>query len=88
MRLGLRSSHNAFSDRSPDGYELASPVEFVAVNLEYFLLDPAYACRRPALYHYFAAHFGDEPPQASCAPDFVVLQAGDDADLPPLLQLE
>ena len=88
MRLGLRSSHNAFSDRSPDGYELASPVEFVAVNLEYFLLDPAYACRRPALYHYFAAHFGGEPPQASCAPDFVYLQAGDDADLPPLLQLD
>ena len=88
MRLGLRSSHNAFSDRSPDGYELASPVEFVAVNLEYFLLDPAYACRRPALYHYFAAHFGGEPPQAPCAPDFVYLQAGADADLPPLLQLD
>ena len=88
MRLGLRTSHNAFSDRSPDGYELASPVEFVAVNLEYFLLDPAYACRRPALYHYFAAHFGGEPTQAPCAPDFVYLQAGDDADLPPLLQLD
>ena len=58
MRLGLRTSHNAFSDRSPDRYELESPVEFVAVNLEYFLLDPAYACRRPALYRYFAAHFG------------------------------
>ncbi|HEY8266226.1 MAG TPA: DUF4105 domain-containing protein [Steroidobacteraceae bacterium] len=88
MRLGFRGSHNAFSDRSPDGYELASPVEFVAVNLEYFLLDPAYACRRPALYHYFAAHFGGEPPQAPCAPGFVYLQAGDDAELPPLLQLD
>ena len=88
MRLGLRSSHNAFSDRSPDGYELESPVEFVAVNLEYFLLDPAYACRRPALYRYFAAHFGGAPRQAPCAPDFVYLQAGADADLPPLLQLD
>src|SRR6185295_17342848 len=88
MRLGLRISHNSFSDRSPDGYELESSVEFVAVNLEYFLLDPAYACRRPALYRYFAAHFGDAPRQADCAPDFVYLQAGADADLPPLLQLD
>ena len=88
MRLGLRTSHNAFSDRSPDRYELTSPVEFVAVNLEYFLLDPAYACRRPALHRYFAAHFGSAPPQAHCAPDFVYLQAGADADLPPLLQLD
>ncbi len=88
MRLGMRSSHNAFSDRSPDRYELDSPVEFVAVNLEYFLLDPAYACRRPALYHHFAAHFGSEPPQVACAPDLVYLQAGADADLSPLLQLD
>ena len=85
MRLGLRTSHNAFSDRSPDRYELESPVEFVAVNLEYFLLDPAYACRRPALDRFFAAHFGSAPSQAPCAPDFVYLQAGADADLPPLL---
>ena len=88
MRLGLRSSHNAFSDRSPDRYELESPAEFVAVNLEYFLLDPAYACRRPALYQHFTAHFGSVPPQAECAPDFVYLQAGADADLSPLLQLD
>jgi hypothetical protein len=88
MRLGLRTSQNAFRDRSPDRYELESPAEFVAVNLEYFLLDPDYTCRRPALYQYFAAHFGSEPPQAECAPDFVVLQAGTDADLSPLLQLD
>ena len=88
MRLGLRTSHNAFRDRSPDRYELESPVEFVAVNLEYFLLDPAYACRRPALSRYFAAHFGSVPPPAECAPDLVYLQAGTDADLSPLLQLD
>lgn len=50
-------TRNAFSDRSPDPYELSDPAEFVAVNLEYFLLDPAYGCRRPALQRYFAAHF-------------------------------
>ena len=47
-RLGLRRPVNAFTDRSPDLYELERPSEFVAVNLEHFLLDPAYACRRPA----------------------------------------
>jgi hypothetical protein len=88
MRLGLRSSHNAFGDRSPDRYELSSPVEFVAVNLEYFLLDPDYACRRPALHRYFAAHFGMSPPPASCAPGLVYLQADADAGQPPLLQLD
>ena len=88
MRLGLRSPHNAFSDRSPDRYELISPVEFVAVNLEFFLLDPAYACRRPALHGYFAAHFGNAPAPGECAPDFVYLQAGADTDLSPLLQLD
>ncbi|MGH8221590.1 MAG: DUF4105 domain-containing protein [Woeseiaceae bacterium] len=88
MRLGLRTANNAFRDRRPDGYELESPVEFVAVNLEYFLLDPAYACRRPALYHYFAGHFGSLPPQAECAPDLVYMQVGADASLPPVLQLD
>jgi len=88
MRIGARTSDNAFRDRSPDRYELMSPVEFVAVNLEYFLLDPAYACRRPDLYDYFAAHFGSAPPQADCAPDLVVMQVGTDASLPPMLQID
>ena len=88
MKLGLRSAHNAFRDRSPDRYELESPLEFVAVNLEYFLLDPAYACRRPALHQYFAARLGSAPPQAACAPDFVYMQVGADGSLPPVLQLD
>jgi hypothetical protein len=86
-RFGLRRGRNDFSDRSPDRYELTSPAEFVAVNLEYFLLDPSYACRRPALYRHFSAHFGVSPPHGDCAPDFVYLQAGDDAQSP-LLQVD
>lgn len=88
MRLGVRHPRNAFSDRSPDRYELTNSVEFVAVNLEYFVLDPAYACRRPALSRHFAAHFGIAPPQGACAPDLVYLQPGDDAQPSPLLQLD
>ena len=69
-------------------YELNSPVEFVAVNLEYFLLDPTYACRRPALYRYFAVHFRQSPAHAACAPGLAYLQADTDAGQSPLLQLD
>ncbi|MCE7032847.1 DUF4105 domain-containing protein [Lysobacter sp. GX 14042] len=63
-----RERGNAFSDRSPDPYELDSPAEFVAVNLEHFLLDPQYACRRPAMHRHFASHFGWAPEAVECAP--------------------
>lgn len=88
LRLGLRTSHNAFSDRSPDRYELVRASEFVAVNLEHFLLDPDYACRRPALHRYFSEHFDWKPAQASCAPGQVFLQADADDGEAALLQLE
>lgn len=86
LRLGRRTSRNAFSDRSPDAYELTDPAEFVAVNLEYFLLDPEYACRRPALHRYFSEHFRWNPPTNACLPELPYLQAEDGE--PPLLQLD
>lgn len=79
LRFGLRGHRNPFTDRSPDRYELQDPGEFVAVNLEWFLLDPEYACRRPALARYFAARFDWQPPSAACAPGLVFLQAGQEA---------
>lgn len=88
MRLGLRTSYNAFSDRSPDPYELSRASEFVAVNLEHFLLDPDYACRRPALYRFFSGHFDWAPAHAGCAPGQVFLQADADNDESALLQLD
>ena len=88
LRLGLRTSHNAFSDRSPDRYELTRASEFVAVNLEHFLLDPDYACRRPALHRFFSEHFDWAPAQASCAPGQVFLQAEADDGETALLQLD
>lgn len=47
------SQKNTISNRSPDDYEYTSPKEAFAVNLEYFLMDPEYKCRRPTLYEYF-----------------------------------
>ncbi|WP_420009951.1 DUF4105 domain-containing protein [Xanthomonas sacchari] len=74
MRLGLRRGHNRFTERSPDRYELQSPAEFVAVNLEHFLLDPDYACRRPALAAYFAERLAWTPPARDCAPGLAFVQ--------------
>lgn len=45
--------------------------------MEYFLLDPSYACRRPALFRYYKEHFGWAPPkQDTCATTYAFLNAG------------
>lgn len=84
-RRGEREQHNRQVARSPDLYETSSPKEFVAVNMEYFLLDPSYACRRPALYRYYREHFGWSPAaQEACAKSFAFLNAGNDFAKTPL----
>jgi len=52
---------NQLTLRSPDSYENQSPAEYFAVNLEHFLLDPEYACRRPSLHRYFTSLFSEDP---------------------------
>nr|WP_262925960.1 DUF4105 domain-containing protein [Pseudomonas chlororaphis] len=84
-RRGEREQHNRQIARSPDLYEITNPKEFVAVNMEYFLLDPSYACRRPALYRYYQAHFGWAPAAKDhCAQSFAFLNAGNDFAKTPL----
>ena len=86
---GMRERSNAQAARSPDAYELSSPLEFVAVNLEYFLLDPSYACRRPTLHRYLSAHFDWQPPHTeACPPGLPILNAGRDFARTPLLELD
>jgi hypothetical protein len=80
-------TRNAFTDRSPDRYELRDPVEYVAVNLEHLLLDADYACRRPAMARRLAAMIGAPPPQAHCDPALPFMQAAPDAATP-LLALD
>jgi Domain of unknown function (DUF4105) len=88
-RRGEREQHNRQIARSPDLYETSSPKEFVAVNMEYFLLDPSYACRRPALYRYYQEHFGWAPPaKDNCAQSFAFLNAGNDFAKQPLGQVD
>lgn len=52
---------NQFTLRSPDPYEFSSISENFAVNIEYFLLDSEYACRRPAAYRYLSRQLEFEP---------------------------
>nr|WP_295375949.1 DUF4105 domain-containing protein [Pseudoxanthomonas sp.] len=83
-RLMGRTRENRFRERSPDRYELDDPREYVAVNLEHYLLDADYACRRPALYRYFERRWGAPAGAgAGCPGDFAYVDAGDvgvDAD--------
>ena len=84
-RRGEREQANRQIARSPDLYETSSPKEFIAVNMEYFLLDPAYACRRPELYAYLKGHFGWAPAsQANCPTALPFLNAGSDFARQPL----
>ncbi len=75
-------TRNAFTDRSPDRYELTDPAEYVAVNLEHFLLDADYACRRPAMSRLFAQRFGGEQAAVACPRDLPFLQATSDGASP------
>ena len=86
---GQREEHNRQVARSPDVYELSNPLEFVAVNMEYFLLDPSYACRRPSLARYLREHFAWTPPkQQPCAEGYAYLNAGRDFARQPLGTLD
>ncbi|MDE1167554.1 MAG: DUF4105 domain-containing protein [Pseudomonas sp.] len=86
---GERQQQNRQIVRSPDIYETTSPLEFVAVNMEYFLLDPAYACRRPELYEYYKAHFGWAPPnKETCPTTYPFLNAGNDFGRTPLGEID
>ncbi|QCI10084.1 DUF4105 domain-containing protein [Pseudomonas putida] len=87
-RRGEREQRNGQFLRSPDSYELSSPKEFVAVNMEYFLLDPSYGCRRPALNQYLRDHFDWAPQQQTCAKGLPFLNAGSDFARQPLGEID
>ncbi len=83
-----RHSRNEFRDRSPDTYELTSPREFFAVNLEHYLLDGEYRCRRPDMAAWFDTHFDDTPNNTMpCSQTLAFVQSAG-ASQPPLLQLD
>jgi len=84
----LGRTANAFSERSPDAYERASPAEFLAVNAEHLLLDPDYACRRPAVAAWFTEHLGATGRTADCDARLPLMQAEEEAGAATLLELD
>jgi hypothetical protein len=65
--FGRNKLRNTSTTRLPDAYELKNTAEHFAVNTEYFLLDPEYACRRPLLAAYFSRLYQHEIP--TCEPE-------------------
>lgn len=55
---GQNKLKNTNFHRSPDAYEYENLMEHLAVNTEYFILDPEYACRRPNLARTLATIYG------------------------------
>jgi len=86
-RLGRTA--NQFTARSPDRYELDRPAEYLAVNVEHWLQDADYACRRPAMAAWLRDTFGAPPfpAQAACADAVPLLAAGASEGALELLQL-
>lgn len=88
-KRGEREAENRQMVRSPDIYEVSNPREFVAVNMEYFLLDPSYPCRRPELYNYYQAHFGWAPAERQqCPRELPFVNAGNDFGKTPLGKID
>lgn len=64
--LGM-AQKNKMTRQSVDKYEFFSPEESFAVNLEYFLLDREFQCRRPSLYSYYSEKLNVKPfPNPAC----------------------
>lgn len=67
-------SKNIESARSVDTYELTSISENYAVNMEYFLMDSEFACRKPTIFEYFKRTMELDPyPNRSCQKNNIVM---------------
>lgn len=68
--------------RSPYPYEFSSLAEAFAVNMEFFLLDPQFKCRRPTVYRLLSQHFESVPhPNYSCdSGNYVLVTYGSPTD--------
>jgi len=71
---------NAMRGRSPDPYERENPREFLAVNLEHYVLDPDYACRLPALSAWWQARLGPAPLARNACTTALPLLQGEGGD--------
>lgn len=72
-----RTRMNFLETRSPDPYEWTNSREGFAVNMEYFLLDPEFQCRRPTMHKTLSRLLGHKPfPEQKCDPTRHILVTG------------
>lgn len=69
----FKQTGNRAASASPDPYEFKNLRESFAVNLEWFLLDSTYECRRPATYQLISEALGFRPYASSCDQNWNVL---------------
>ncbi len=72
-------AHNQLRARSPDVYEFQDIAENLAVNFEYFILDPEFKCRRPAVYEHLSRELGVQPFFSYACAVNTLVYAGDQA---------
>jgi hypothetical protein len=60
---------------SPDNYEFVNLAESLAVNSEYFILDPEFKCRRPALARYLSNLYKWSHPENCKATNKIILHS-------------
>lgn len=77
-------TRNELHLRSPDPYEFSDAAESLAVNAEYFLLDPSFRCRRPATYSFLEEELHVRPaPDSRCDVNTKVYASGDPVQIDP-----
>jgi len=75
---------NQLFERSPDPYEFHDIYESLAVNAEYFLLDPEFRCRRPATYQFLESELHYRPfPHERCTVNDTVFAHGQPLSIDP-----
>jgi hypothetical protein len=64
----IKEDQSWFQYRSPDIYETENTTEAFAVNMEFFLMDPEFSCRRPTMAKLFKSFFQHDPfPGSACS---------------------
>lgn len=67
---------NVNAMRSADPYELSNVAEAYAVNMEYFAMDPEFACRKPSMFEYFKRTLGSDAfPDRNCQQSNMVMMS-------------
>lgn len=76
LAAGVEKDGITFSARTMDAYELKSGAENLATNVEGFLLDPEFQCRRPTMYALLRNRLQHVPfENVACSPSLKLVKA-------------